>query len=1014
LSHPYRHSSAFLALALLLPGCNNDPTCIFTTGCNGGEAPLSENDARAPVAGEWLVDGRPEVTEAFPSGPQQASTTPIVVFFSETMQEESLAGGLELVPILASGLPGPPVVGLGSALVSDGRVLILFPPPPTGLPAGDYRLRRTTSDEEEAPVPVDLTGQTLALDPGEVLTNFTVAASPAAAPKVVAIYPVDDALFQAETTEIVVVFDRPVLQSSVTDDSFQIEVEDAPPAQDPLPTPVLAQLGSSQVSDTRAFTWRSVDGDGVPVPLGTNANVEVFLSPVGDPIREQDGGILPLTQSRFQTLVFAPPLSAAFLSQPSDAIGLANLTEGDPEELVIELDLDDLAPGDNIDLFLFGEQKFEEPPAVVPFIALQRTLQLTGVAPLTVATFTREDVNLQISDAPDDVRFADGALVFAFRTRRGSVVTPIMLLDLDPDPATIQDPVLDTVAPEVETLSGSPDTSSFRSDQRDLVLAGLADGELRSVEVTTPLGNNGSVPPVVGSQASGVFLAAPVELGQLAAGTTTYQFTARDLAFNAASPGAGVFTQLGSVGPGGFTPGSTLTVQVFDASTLLPRSGARVIVHSDLGNGTDFPFHVVGTTDSLGVASVTTDALAASVILTIDATGYDLFTLHGVSSTRLSLPLEPTGNGPALASGGVTSDDAAALALLPGLTRRHDDSRRDVRLPRAFPGTSCATTAGTFNCLHGDTEIRALTLGARSFFAGDFTQTEGAFSASQLVQAFALQVPQPGTPTGVPQPALLPLERLLIDPALPDEEAAQALPVFLLSVDPAGGVNLANLDDDPETEGEPFVSVETRVPGLGGAIAVGLGLAFDQTGGVWRVRAAQPGTVSATGPLGAAGAVDPDVSVRAEVSDVAGNSSGVRPRLSAILAGGSEPTFEALDVPRALAPLTNLGSGAFTVELEHVIGDDRSEGGFYRVELEDVAGRGWSLWRIDGSGTANVLLRGVDLADGGGTGLANGDVQVRGSAFAWEGFDPQAFLWSDIQREFELFAHTSQQTLSKP
>lgn len=1014
MSQPFRLPCAALALALLLPGCGDNPTCIFTTGCNGGEVPLSENDARAPVAGEWLVDGQPEVTDAFPSGPQQAPTTPIVLFFSESMQAESLDGTFELVPILASGLPGPAVPGVSSALVSDGRVLIFFPPPPTGLTAGEYRLRRTSSDEEEAPVPLDLTGQTLALDSGETVTTFTVASSPPAAPKVVAIYPPDDAEAQAATTEIVVVFDRAVLQSSVDDGTFQVEVNDAPPAQDPLATPVLARLGANQVTDTRAFTWRSVDAEGVAVPLGTDANVELLLSPNGDPIREQDGGILPLTQSRFQTLRFAPPLSATILSQPSDAIGLANLTDGDPEELVIELELDDLAPGDTLDLFLFGDQKLENPPDDVPFIALQRTLQLTGVAPITLATFTREDVNLQVSSAPSDTRFADGPLVFAFRARRGSVVTPVMLLDLDPEPATILDPELDTEAPEVGTLAGSPDTSSFRSDQRDLVLAGTADGELRSVEVTTPLGDNGSVPPVVGSQATGLFLAAPVALGQLATGTTTYQFTARDRALNAASPGAGVFTQLGAVGPGAFTPGDALTVQVFDARTLLPRSGARVMVHSDLGNGTDFPFHAVATSDSLGLALLSTDAGAARVIVTVEASGYDLFTLHGVPSTRLSIPLEPAARAPALASGGVTSDDAAAIALLPGLTRRHDDSRRDLRLPRGFAGTSCVTTAGTFNCLHGDTEVRDLTLGARSFYAGDFTQSEGSFSAAQLLQAFALQVPQPGVPSGVSQPALLALERMLIDPELPDEEAAQALPAFFLRVDPAGGVNLANLDDDPDTEGEPFVTVEARVPGLGGAIAVGPGLAYDQSGGLWRVRAAQPGAVTATGSLGADGAVDPDVHVRAEVVDAAGNASGVRPRLSAIVAGGSEPEFEALDVPRALAPLTNLGSGAFTIELEQVIGDDRSEGGLYRVELEDITGRGWSLWSIDGSGSANVLLRGVDPADGGGTGLADGDILVRGSAFAWEGFDPSAFLWSDLGREFELFSRTSQQTLSKP
>lgn len=990
-----------------MAGCNNDPTCVFTTGCQGDSGALAENDARAPVDGEWVVDGPPTVSDAFPTGPQQAPTTPVMLVFTETMQEESLDGAFELRPLLGGGTVGPPVLGLASALVSDGRVLLLFPPPPDGLEPGDYQLRRAQDG-----TPVDVTGQALGLAAGQVLASFNVTATPPAAPRLLATFPLDDALDQSATSEIVVVFDRAVQQSSVDAGSFSVEVEGVPPSNDPPAQPVNARLGVNVVPDTRAFLYRSVDPDGVAVPLGLDADVVLTLSPTGDPIREQDGGILAPTSVNFHTLRFAPPLAVTLLSQPPDAIGLANLTDGDPQELLLELELDDLSTNDSIDLVLFGEQKLENDPEP-PFIALQRTLRLSDLTPITIATFTREDIGLQFSDEPDDVRFADGPVTFAFRTRRGTVVTPLVVLDLEPDPDLIQDLLLDTEAPEVETLVGSTDTESFRSDQRDLVLAGTADGELRSVEVTTPLGSNGAVPPVVGSQGP-LFLAAPVPLGQLATGTTSYDFTARDVGFNAAPAAAGVFTQLGTVGPGAFAPGDTLTVLVFDGGTLLPVRDARVLVHSDLGNGTDFPFHAVATTDLTGLVNVGTDAAASAVIVTVDAAGFDLVTLHGVTSTRLSLPLTAARRAPAHATGGVTTSDGAAIALLPGLERRHDDSRRDVRLPRAFPGSSCASTGGTFACQHAATDIRALALGARSFFAGDFTQSEGSFSAAQLLQAFVLQVPQPGVPPSTDQPALLEVPQLLIDSSLPDEEAAQALPAFGLRVDPAGGVDFLALEEDPTTEGEAFATVETRVPGLGGSIAVGVGLSYDQGGGLWRIRAAQPGAVTAAGSLGADGVVDTDVSVRAEVRDVDGNAAGVRPRLSAILAGGPDPEFEALDVPTVLTPATNTGGQAFTLTLPQVIGDDRSEGGLYRVDLTDVAGRRWSLWRIDGPGAADVELRAVDLADGGGSGLADGALTLRASAWAWEAFAPAAFLWSDLEREFELFALAAERTLQKP
>ncbi|MEQ1891360.1 MAG: hypothetical protein ABL998_02360 [Planctomycetota bacterium] len=811
-----------------------------------------------------------------------------------------------------------------------------------------------------------------------------------------------------------VVFDRAVVESSVDAGSFSVEVEGAPPTSDPAARPVTARLGVNEVADSRAWLYRSADADGVAVPLGTDVDVVLTLSPSGDPIRETDGGLLAPSTVNFRTLRFAPPLSATLLSQPVDAIGLANLTAGDPEELLVELALDDLETNDSIDLVLFGTQKLENPPPEPPLIAVQRTLRLSAPTPVTLATFTRDAIGLQFSDAPADVRFVDGPVTFAFRARRGTLVTPLFVLDLDPDPDLIQDLLLDTEAPEVTALVGSPNTDSFRSDQRDLVLAGTADGELRSVEVKVGPLDNGAVPPVVGSQPTGLFLAAPVPVGQLATGTAAYQFTARDVGLNSAPEASGVFTQLGTVGPTSFVPGDTLTVLVFDARTLLPLAGARVLVHSDLGNGTDFPFHVVGTSDATGLATVTTDPVAAEVIVTVDAAGYDLWTLHGVTSSRLSIPLQGSARTPARAAGGVSTRDAAAVALLPGLTRRHDDSRRDVREPRGFPGTTCGSLAGVFTCQHAASDIRDLTLGARSFFAGDFTQTEVAFSAAQLLQAFALQLPQPGVPPNTDQPALLDLPFLLFDASAPAEEEAEALPAFLLRVDPAGGVDLLDLDVDSEVEGEARVTVETRVPGLGGSIAVGLGLSYDQGGGLWRVRAAQPGAVTAAGPLGADGVVDSDVSVRAELRDVDGNASGVRPRLSDILAGGTDPEFLALDVPAVLAPLTNTGGEAFTLALAHVIDDARSEGGLYRADLRDIAGRRWSLWRVDGAGSADVLLRAVDLADGGGSGLANGALELEASAWAWDGFDGGAFLWSDVEREFELFALAGERTLQKP
>jgi hypothetical protein len=97
-----------------------------------------------------------------------------------------------------------------------------------------------------------------------------------------------------------------------------------------------------------------------------------------------------------------------------------------------------------------------------------------------------------------------------------------------------------------------------------------------------------------------------------------------------------------------------------------------------------------------------------------------------------------------------------------------------------------------------------------------------------------------------------------------------------------------------------------------------------------------------------------------------------------------------------------------------VIGDERSVGGLYRVEMRDSSSRGWSLWRFDASGSADVELRVVDPADGGVVGLANGNLTARMSAYAWSGLVATDFFWTDVERRFELFARAQPVSFAKP
>lgn len=983
----------------LAAACEDNVGCVFVNGCSG-DPPLPPNEALQPVTGEWIASAVPEVLASFPTGTGHPGTTPVVLVFSETIQIESVAGAFELV---REGSVQP--IPAAQALVSEGRVLVLLPSTTTPLAAGTYLVLLA-----EDAVVIDLTGQALDLEAGAEVGRFTVVADPVEEPQLVTTFPEDGAEDQGESLELVAVFDRPLDAATVTPLAFDVRVGGANPVPDPAAQPL--RVGTAPgIPDTRVFVYQRLDPDGLPLPFGRSATVELRLSPAGSELADADGDELEATTVSFETLAFAPPLGASLLSDPFDAIGLANLTDGNPEELMVEVELDMAQPNDSLDLYLFGLQRRDDEDP--PLIALLRTKRLTGTAPIQSTIFTREEINLQLSAAPADVRFEDGPLTFAFALRRGSASSPLVVLDLDDAPETILDPELDITAPVLASWAGLGGTSEFRSELRDLSLAGQANERVRGVEVSTSLGGNGSMPPVAGADEDGFFLAAPVPLGRLDGGATTFSAVLRDRAQNPTAALSGEYRQRGGLGPGAFTPGQTLEVLVYAGDTLEVVPGARVLVHSDLGNGVDYPFFVATNTGPDGRAMVATPGNpAVGAILTVVQPGFDLFTLHGVPVTRLSVPLEPSGQTPSLATGRAATSDSGALAIA-GLDRRFDDSRRGAQAPRGFRGMACSLANDVLFCDYEGAPFPPRELGARSFYAGDFAQTEAGFSAADVLQAFALTLPLPPASPGAEQEAELEVLGLLA--AGPSSDAAQAVPPFRFRLPAASGL-VPPFEDDLETSGILFAGLETLVPGLPSAIAVGPAVSFELAADLWTVLGAYPGAISPAGSLGSAGSVDTDPFVRVELIDGLGSACGVRPRLSTIAAGGPLPEFLALQAPLVTAPVPGsmTGGQAFDLSFVHAIGDARSEGGLYRVELVDAAQRRWILWRFDPAGAADVAVRVVDVADGGLVGLADGTLSATVAAYAWNGFDATDLLWSDVERRFELFARAAPVQFQKP
>lgn len=1013
----------------LFAGCDDNVSCVFSTGCSDDDDGDGESGlpATLPEDGWWVANALPTIERFFPQGLVVGPRSPVGLVFSESMSAESLEGLFELVArSMLGGGTDVPVPLSGEALVGDGRVLILIPA--MDMPDGEIRLRVDMDAEGD---PTDVTGQPLRLTPGAELLTFTVDDMAVMAPLVVGTWPDDGDTGQSPIGEIIVVFDREINAATVTTTSFDVLVNGVPPANDPVAQPLQIQFFGSSAPEPRVFVYRSVDPLGVPVPLGVDADVDVSLSPAGMEIEDLMGTALAPEMFSFRTSVLALPIELRIASQPSDAVGLANLTAGSPDELCIEVDLADGQPGDRVDLFLFGTSLDEEDPQL---IALQRTLELvdTGTIPIPVAKFTLADLKLVRQGSGISARFDDGRLAVAARLRRGANETPLKVLDVDPNTDGIQDAVLDTEPPTVQQLLAfGGGTAVFRSDEREVAFSGHADEALRAAEVVLALPggsmlSNGMRPPVVGSGPGNLFVTAPVTMDPsnpfgFLTGTATYTLVAYDAALNASMPVTGTFTQLGVVGTTPLAAGGTVEVEVYDALSLAPLANATVLSHADAGDGVNFPLLGSATTLATGVASNLPAHGAGQVgtLITVDLAGYDLFTFHGVPTTRLSVPLQPAGaSGGATVSGQVSTPSPLALLSLNALDRVVADSRRPPEEVAFYGTATCGLLLnGETGCPFGPTPILPGRIGAQSFLAGLFGLSEPSFSAASLIQAFDLLLPVAPVGVGGMDVTTSSFPRLLsvLDGA-EVEELAVELPAVALIADLVGltGIVINQPDDDPETTGIPRCHVEALVPGLPETVPVGVGLSFELSPGVWRVRSGVPGAVTPIGAFGASGAIDPDLFLRAELRDLNGAVSTRRRRLSE-LAGlpviSGLPGLVIQNVPTLVQPPAGgsvIGS-SYTIELPDTIPD--SEDGLYRIDLsEPGVGRGWTLWKLDVPGTAAVEVRLPDLAAAGRTPLVNGTLTAVTSARSVPGLDTSAFLWADLAREVDILARSELQT----
>ncbi|MCH2105145.1 MAG: carboxypeptidase-like regulatory domain-containing protein [Planctomycetes bacterium] len=891
-------------------------------------------------------------------------------------------------------LPGVPLVG---TLVGEGRVAILTPV--ILLNGMTYRVELADGAKL-----LDRTGQALDLGFTGAVGTFTVAETPSTTPELLTMWPQDGSTDQSTMPEVLAIFDREMDVGSVLNPgAFSVTVNGSPPTNNPSVTVLtVAQIFGTVLTLPQVFTWRSFEPDGEPALLGENSIVALDLA---GSIESEQGESYPGSSTSFGTASVNPPAAVAITSTPTDAFGVSHMNGTIPIEVTVTLE-DAASSGDFLTLYIYGNSEDAGSLSL-----LSREVAVAGGA----AEVVLGEPLLDIVDDSAIARFADGSLYIAASLRRGDVRSPVRLLDTDTTEAGDQPAVLDTVAPTLVGLGADgSQTTEYVSTTAGVRVIGLADEELAAVEVSLildgALSTNGELAPVAGANAQGGFVAAPLDLGIVDPLTLPGALTVTiyDRAMNPAVPLDLSWRQVGASGPGAALPGGgDISVRVFDAGTDQPVEGAIVFSHA--ASALD-AFLSGGVTDAAG-ATLVPSAAADDTVVTVDAAGYDLFTFHGVPTTRLDIPLQPSTPRPGRIFYTAISD-VSALADPTVAVRVADD--RLIAGPTHDP-LSCADSPFGVLCGFPSADITAGRFGTPTLLATvdqdplDFTP-ESFLKVAQL--DFLTDAAQPDGKVSLNYDITGFLSDVGVDP----EERPLWAPGAILDTSLLVALDTSNL-----VNGEPSVLIEGAVSSLGTTATVGAGIADDPFGtSIWALQGAFAGAADGVsddpedqlGRWVSEGLIEEDLFMRVDLEDNLGNATGRRVRFSAL---SGAPLFTAPDVPILLSPAFATGGSAFQVEFADTLDD--TQDGLFRVRLTDITGRSWEVWHLNEPGSgASITANLPAIALPGGQPLADGPLEVvvslQGTAAA--DFDPTAFLWAELSASADARARTAIAGLQQP
>jgi hypothetical protein len=772
---------ALLSLLPLLAGCDNvgrafDPSVEPPAPPPGSTVQTIQV---VPVGGD-ARDGRPVVRATYPSGSGWPTTVPVVVEFSESINESSI------VPTTPGGADGKLILRVRGAtavvpcaydLLADGRLLVLRPL--TGL----------TNDQNPTyqvvllPEARDCDGVRFDVPAGgSVLAEFQVNQDAALVDgRILAVYPRDNFRDAPRETAVFVVFDRPATPATVVAANCFVRPQGGATVAGTLELP-LPGLGVPGQRDGRVA--RIAPNAALAGPI----DHELVVT---DAIAFGAEGQLDFNNrtpfARFRTVGPAPATAVA-LDNPSpgfpDKINLANVATA---RVRVELP-NDAQVGDTVAVRVYGSDRQTTVAGDLTFV--ERTAQVASTTPTPITVAVDFSGVLGSALAP---RFEDGDLTFTAQVRRGAQRSGIV--QNDPDNA----PRFDTKRPTVQVAGppGSADGADLFTDLDSLVFHGRADERLGAATLSDGVNSNVEL---FASAADGTFVMRPLALGRLTA-PRPFTLAVTDAAGNSA---AAPFT--GRIVPRGIVTGTlagTLTVEAFDDATLAPIAGATVLV--DPGTPTvPAAGQVTANTGADGRATFT-GLTAPSHTITVVRDGYDLTTLYDSRAAFASLPLRSRTAATATWKGTVAFTPAPGATALLGNTAVAD---------RGAVGVQTAVASAT---TIPDTAITPNRVQLVTGFAGVFEPTAAPFYASFGAPALGATLTTPTKPAGPVAPGATSQQQVVLAPAVGPNGT---LPAPYLVNFAATGLDFAAL-----ATGFPKARITASLSGFEGQALFGVGRA---------------------------------------------------------------------------------------------------------------------------------------------------------------------------------------------